>query len=45
MAALATYDPEPENENDPGEEFEPAWGEEPEFTPDAFTPVATGAND
>ncbi len=27
------------DQGDPGEEFEPAWGEEPEFSPDAFTPV------
>ena len=29
----------PDPESDPGEEFEAPWGEEPEFTPDAFTPV------
>jgi len=33
------------DQNEPGEEFEPAWGDEPEFAPDAFTPVETGVND
>ena len=33
------------DQGEPGEEFEPAWGDEPEFAPDAFTPVETGVND